>query len=118
MAAPVVHFEIMGKSGPALQQFYRDLFDWKIDSNNPLSYGLVEKAGAGIGGGVGAPQDGQPPYVTVYVEVPDPDEYLAKAARLGGQTVMPTTVIPDMVTFALFADPDGNLIGLVKAGER
>lgn len=30
-------------------------------------------------------------------------------------TIVPTTEIPDMVTFALFADPDGNVVGLVKA---
>jgi predicted enzyme related to lactoylglutathione lyase len=40
---------------------------------------------------------------------------LRKAERLGGKTVMPPTEIPNMVTFAMFADPDGNVIGLVKA---
>lgn len=118
MAAPVVHFEILGKSGPALQQFYHQLFDWKVDSDNPMNYGLVEKATGGIGGGISAPAEGQPPrLVTVYVEVPDTDAYLEKVTQLGGKTIMPTTVIPDMVTFALFADPDGNVIGLVKAGQ-
>lgn len=115
MAAPVVHFEILGKSGPALQRFYRELFDWKISSDNPVNYGLVEKAEGGIGGGVAEAQEGQPQHVTVYVAVPDTDEYLERVARLGGKTVMPTTVIPDMVTFALFADPDGNVVGLVKS---
>jgi len=27
---------------------------------------------------------------------------------------MPVTVIPDMVTFALFADPEGHVVGVVK----
>ena len=31
MANPVVHFEVLGKDGERLQQFYRDLFGWKID---------------------------------------------------------------------------------------
>ena len=26
-----MHFEIAGPDGPVLQQFYRDLFGWKID---------------------------------------------------------------------------------------
>ncbi|HUF27487.1 MAG TPA: VOC family protein [Gemmatimonadaceae bacterium] len=115
MAAPVVHFEILGKSGTRLQDFYRKLFDWKIDSDNPMKYGLVEKAGRGIAGGVGAPEDGRPGHVTVYVEVPDPDAALERVTKLGGTTIVPTTEIPDMVTFALFADPDGNVVGLVKA---
>ena len=32
MGNPVVHFEIAGPDGLVLQQFYRDLFGWKIDS--------------------------------------------------------------------------------------
>ena len=35
MGDPVVHFEIAGPDGPALQQFYRDLFGWKIDELGP-----------------------------------------------------------------------------------
>jgi predicted enzyme related to lactoylglutathione lyase len=27
---------------------------------------------------------------------------------------VPVTVIPDMVTFAQFADPEGNVVGIVK----
>jgi len=118
MGAPVVHFEIVGKSGAKLQGFYKDLFDWKIDTNNPMNYGLVQNEGRGIGGGVSAPEEGQPGYVTVYAEVPDTDAYLEKVEKLGGKTIMPTTVIPNMVTFALFADPDGNVIGLVKAEQQ
>ena len=53
--------------------------------------------------------------VNIYVEVDDPDAYLRKAEQMGGKTVMPTTEIPNMVTFAMFSDPDGNIVGLVKA---
>jgi uncharacterized protein len=115
MGAPVVHFEILAKDGKKLQNFYSKLFDWKIDSNNPINYGLVQKEEGGIGGGVAPARDGQPGYVTVYIEVPDPDEHLKKVETLGGKIVMPTTTIPGMVTFALFSDPEGNVVGLVKS---
>lgn len=118
MGAPVVHFEIMGKNGKKLQEFYSKLFDWKIDSNNPMNYGLVPKEGQGIGGGVGPTQDNQPGYVTNYIEVPDTDIALKNAERLGGKVVMPTTTIPGMVTYALFSHPEGNLVGLVKSEQR
>jgi hypothetical protein len=42
MGAPVVHFEIMGGEGSELETFYRQLFGWKINSNNPMKYGIVE----------------------------------------------------------------------------
>jgi len=114
MAAPVVHFEVIGKDGKKLQNFYSKLFDWKINADNPMNYGLVEAGKGGIGGGVGGSQPGQPGYVTFYVGVPDIKAALKKAESLGGKTVVPETEIPNMVTFGLFADPEGNHVGVVK----
>ena len=68
----------------------------------------------GIGGGIAEPPTGGAPGATFYVQVEDVKGYLDKAARLGGKVVVPETVIPDMVTFGMFADPEGNIIGLVK----
>ena len=48
MGNPVVHFEVAGKDGPALQKFYGDLFDWKIDNSNPMGYGLVDTDSGGL----------------------------------------------------------------------
>jgi hypothetical protein len=45
----------------------------------------------------------------------DPQAYLDRIERVGGKTIVPVTEIPDMVTFAQFADPEGNVVGLVKA---
>lgn len=118
MGAPVVHFEVVGKDPKKLQDFYGKLFDWKIDANNPMQYGLVAKEEAGVGGGIGAAEKGMPGHVTFYIEVKDPDEHLKKVQKLGGKVIVPTTVIPDMVTFALFADPEGNMVGLVKEEKR
>jgi hypothetical protein len=33
---------------------------------------------------------------------------------LGGKTIQPPTSVPGGVTFALFADPEGHVVGLVK----
>jgi predicted enzyme related to lactoylglutathione lyase len=121
MALPVVWFEIIGKDGKKLQDFYRKLFEWEINADNPMNYGMIEAAGNGtdagkgsIGGGIAGAQPGMPSYVTIYVQVSDPDAYLRRVEQMGGKVVMPTTEIPNMVTFALFSDPDGNMVGLVK----
>ena len=113
MANPVVHFEIMGRDAAKTQQYYRDLFGWEINADNPMQYGVIAPGDGGIGGGVGATPMGQP-IVTVYVQAPDPQAALDKAVELGGQQVMPVTEVPGMVTFALFSDPDGNVVGIVK----
>ena len=115
MPNPVVHWEIQSNQAAELQEYYSKLFGWKISTDNPIGYGLVEtrpEGAVGINGGIG-PTSG-PNQVTFFVEVDDLDAYLKKAEGLGGKTVVPVTTIPDMVTFALFSDPEGNVVGIVK----
>jgi predicted enzyme related to lactoylglutathione lyase len=116
MGAPVVHWEIIGRDANQLHSFYSELFDWKINSDNPMSYGLVEAQREGtIGGGIGQADEGQTGHVTFYVEVENPEEYLKRVEKLGGKVIVPVTEVPNMVTFALFADPEGHMVGLVKS---
>lgn len=115
MGAAVTHFEINARDARRQQEFYGTLFDWKIDTNNPLQYGMVDTGlKIGIGGGVGQASDQTPACVTFYVQVEDVQAYLDRALRLGGKVILPFTEIPNMVTLAMFADPEGNVIGLVK----
>ena len=116
MGAPVVHFEIMGGEGSELESFYRDLFGWKINSSNPMKYGVVETGAGpgGINGGVGPAHDGSR-RVSVYVQVEDLQATLERAERLGGKTVLPPTEVPGGPKLAMFADPAGNVTGLFLA---
>jgi predicted enzyme related to lactoylglutathione lyase len=114
MGAPVVHFEIIGGEGNQLEKFYSELFGWKINSNNPLNYGLVDTGGepAGINGGVSANQEGVK-RVSVYAQVDDLQATLDKAEKLGGKTILSPTEVPGGPKLALFADPAGNVTGLI-----
>src|SRR2546423_15615573 len=112
MPNPVVHFEIVGQDAAKLQQFYGDLFGWKINADNPMNYGIVDNGGEGINGGIGPAQSGQG-HVTVYAAVDDPQAFLDKVEQLGGKTVVGVTQIPNMGTFALVPDPEGHTAGLV-----
>ena len=114
MGQPVVHFEVVGKDGDKLQKYYSELFGWEINSDNPMNYGMVEKEGEGIGGGVGQGPDGYGGHVTFYVAVPDVEAALAKAESLGGTRVMGPENIMDMVVLGQFKDPEGHVIGVVK----
>jgi predicted enzyme related to lactoylglutathione lyase len=115
VAYPVTHFEINAQDAPATQKFYRDLFGWGIDANNPENYGMIDtkNKGTGINGGIGASRHGKS-WVTFYVETDDPAATLAKAERLGGSRVMEPMDAGGNVIYALFADPEGNVIGLAK----
>jgi predicted enzyme related to lactoylglutathione lyase len=113
MAHPVIHFEVLGADAAGLQSFYSAAFDWSIDANNPMNYGMVAAGEGGIGGGVGPSMDGAS-MVTFYVQVDDLQAALDRIAELGGSTVMPPMDVPGGPSIALFTDPAGNKIGLVK----
>lgn len=124
MGAPVVHFEVIGRDGKALNAFYSGLFDWKIDSDNAMGYGMVPREGntapdgAGIGGGIMGAAPGMedyPGHVTFYVQVPDVEAALAKAESLGGTRRMGPEQVPDGPVLGQFVDPEGHLIGVVEA---
>lgn len=113
MPNPVVHFEITGENGKALQGFYSQLFDWRIDANNPMDYGMVDtQSNEGIPGGIG-PSPG-PNQVTFYVQVADLQATLDAVERLGGKTLMGPDEVPGGPKIAQFADPEGNVIGLIQ----
>lgn len=114
-ARPVVHFEIHGRDPARLREFYAALFGWKMNSELPIEYTLIEAGEggpeAGVGGGIARSEQ---PLVTIYVQVADPDETLAMAERMGGRTVQKPMDVPGGPTVAQLQDPEGNLIGLVK----
>jgi predicted enzyme related to lactoylglutathione lyase len=113
MASHVIHVEVVGKDGQALQRFYSDVFGWSLDTNNPGSYGMLRQEGEAITGGFGASNDGGPGHVTFYVHTDDPKATLARVEKLGGRVLMPLTEVAPETTIALFADPEGHIVGLM-----
>jgi uncharacterized protein len=109
MAYPVVHFEVSGSDAVGLQSFYRDAFEWSIDADNPMSYGMVAAVEGGIAGGVSPSMDGTSS-VTFYIQVDD----LQAALDRVGTTVLPPMDVPGGPSIAMFSDPAGNRIGLAK----
>jgi uncharacterized protein len=56
--------------------------------------------------------EGRPSWVTFYVGVDDLEKHLARAEELGGRRVMGPTDVGGTGAFAMFADPDGNVLGM------
>ena len=115
MGNPVVHFEIGGPDDGPLLRFYGELFGWKLTTvpGDGIFYTTVDtQGGAGVNGGIGKSGTGEP-WSTFYVAVDDLRAKLDKAESLGAKTVLPVTEIPGMLSFAMFDDPDGLLVGLV-----
>ena len=115
MTRPVVLFQIWAKDADRQREFYREIFGWKIDEPNPMGISMIEHGiggpPEGVGGSIMAQAEAR---VLVYVQVLDPAETLAKVETLGGRRVMEPFDVPGGPTVAQMADPEGNVIGLVK----
>ena len=115
MANAVVHFELGAADDGPLVAFYSELFGWELRDSSSGGYTLIDThGGRGINGGIGRSRTGEP-WSTFYVETDDLQAMLARANLLGGTTVMPATDFGGRVAIAMFTDPDGLLVGLVRA---
>ena len=115
MGNPVVHFEIMGADGEALERFYGGLFGWRIEPVEETRGGYriaYTEAGTGIDGGIGA-FPGAPSYVTFYVEVEDLEAAVERAVALGGSVLAPPREVTAGVRAAIVRDPEEHIVGLI-----
>ena len=117
MGNPIVHFEIRSEDPNVTRAFYADLFGWTYPPGGFPEYTYVDSgvpAGT-IPGGI-SPTQGGKPMVTVFAGVADVPTALEKAVALGATIVQPATKAPG-VTFGLFADPQGHVVGIASNDE-
>jgi predicted enzyme related to lactoylglutathione lyase len=117
MGNPIVHFEIRSTDPVAGRVFYGELFGWAFNDAPPGhvdGYGYIDSQNdrTTIHGGMSSLQGGNP-MVTVYAEVDDIHAALAKAVELGATIVQEPYDVPN-VTIGLFADPQGNVVGVAQ----
>jgi predicted enzyme related to lactoylglutathione lyase len=111
MANPVVHFEIRSPDPDASREFYGQVFGWTFPDGGMPGYTYVETGTEGaLPGGI-SPLQGGDQLVTFFVGVSDVAAALDAAVARGGRVVQPATAVPG-VTFGLFADPQGQVVGV------
>jgi predicted enzyme related to lactoylglutathione lyase len=106
MSAPIVFFDIAGPDAERLKSFYANVFGWAIDAMQAID-------GKSTGGLPGTLRQ-DPAEKILYLGTQDIDATLKDIVAAGGSVDMPRTVIPGVVTLALFKDPAGNRMGLVE----
>jgi predicted enzyme related to lactoylglutathione lyase len=124
-AEAVDWFEVMGSDAARTQDFYAELFGWKLDRSGLPDYAVVDATGTGRGiwGGIGGGVDAT--WTIVYAGVSDVDQALRRAEELGGSRVAAPGVTAlknaartalygsaDDVNMAVFRDPAGNVFGV------
>lgn len=111
-ARPVVHWEIRARDPELMKSFYARMFNWDIGE------GFVMTISPGFGGPEPGPAGHILPAersgVSLYVQVRDLGESMARAAELGGRVTMEAFDVPGGPTIAGIEDPEGNPVVLVQ----
>lgn len=110
----IVHVELSSTHLAQSQTFYRALFGWQ---SQPMGadYVVLSPPSGPTGGLTPVGGSVRPGDVVIYVSTDDIPATLARVKALGGRVVQPETEIPGVGWYALFHDPSGNLVGLLKA---
>ncbi len=115
----VVHFEIPADDVERARKFYAGLFGWKIEKFSgptPMEYWEITTGAAegsmGLRGGGMMKRQAPEQLITIYINVPSVDDYVAKVTELGGRVCFPKTAIPEMGYFAVCLDPENNGFGI------
>jgi predicted enzyme related to lactoylglutathione lyase len=101
--------------------FYGALHGWTAREVMPGAYWYFERDGSAVAG-LSMLNDeqraaGMPPAWSMYVDVPDAGEAVARAQALGGAVTLPPMAIPGAGTMAAVADPQGGVTLLWQAGD-
>ncbi len=110
MNHPVVHFQI-GCKEQGGHQLVQCSALVAID-RGPMG-AIQTGSGEGIQGHIAALGHEPHQFTHFYVQTDDVAQTLAQIEGLGGKTIVPPVAIPTG-TFAWFADPEGNVVGLWK----
>lgn len=110
----ITHIDIPVADNGRASAFYGTLFGWQIAEMPGFEgYPMWQAPNKVSGGGLAPRSEGftQP---RSYVEVDSIDATLAQAVELGGRVAMGKEQIDATSWWAVFEDPDGNMIGLFE----
>jgi predicted enzyme related to lactoylglutathione lyase len=112
MAAPaIVHIEFKSSDFARTAAFYAKLFDWRTEQNASASYMKLDSTDGPSGGWVRADLV-QSPGPIAYLLVDDLPAKLDAVERAGGRVLVRSLPFAGGGEIGLFADPDGNVLGL------
>ncbi len=109
---PIIHIELSARDLKETSEFYKDVFDWKIEQLKSMDYATFEAEGGPPGGFNPVSSEYPAGTVIVYIYTDDIESDLKKIVDKGGSIVSHKTEIPGTGWFGMFKDPTGNLMGL------
>ncbi|WP_286219442.1 VOC family protein [Paraoerskovia sediminicola] len=110
----ITHIDIPVADMDGATRFYGGLFGWEIAEVPGFEGYPMWGAPNGVSGGGLAPRSEGFTQPRSYVEVDSIDDTLAKVTELGGAVQMAKSEITPTSWWAVFTDPDGNVVGLFE----
>jgi predicted enzyme related to lactoylglutathione lyase len=107
----VCHWEFQTTNPDKAIKFYEGLFGWKLDYMKEMNYVMIETPER-PGGGISVVDKIESGGTVIYILVEDIEAKLKHAEKLGGKIVTPKCPIPNMGFYGVFADSEGNKMGL------
>lgn len=111
MSVPIVHIEFKSANFARTSAFYARVFDWQMQQNASASYMKLDSSDGPSGGWVRADLV-QAPGPVAYLVVDDLAGKLDEIEKAGGRVLVRSLPFAGGGEVALFADPDGNVLGL------
>jgi predicted enzyme related to lactoylglutathione lyase len=113
MANTVCHVELDTTDLARAQNFYAGIFDWTFRqfTDNMLTIGCGDSHVGGLML-VESVEAGKSP--SIWIQVDDIDQTIAKAQAQGGAVVTEKGPVPHVGWSAQFSDLDGNSVGIVQ----
>jgi predicted enzyme related to lactoylglutathione lyase len=115
MPAPIAHLEFRSFDFTRTSAFYAKVFDWQTQLNASSTYMKLdgpEGAGDGPSAGWVRAEVSQAPGPLAYIVVDDLAATLAEVESAGGRILAAKLPFAGGGEIALFADPDGNVVGI------
>lgn len=114
MSASLCHFEFMSNDPDKCRSFYAKVFGWEFDDASMPDYTMIKTPQEPGGGLMKRPDEAPAPMLNVYFLVDDIEATLANVSQAGGSVLVPKTPIPDVGSYAMFADAEGICVGLFQ----
>ena len=120
-ANPVLFWELASNDQEASVEFFRGVFDWKIEYNERIEFYQVSTGGGSgdVDGYIFSLTRAKLPFVTVYIQVDDIEAKVKLVEEKGGLVVLPPTVtVPGGPRICLFNDPSGVTFAMIELVEE
>ena len=118
---PVVFWELASHDMEKTVEFFREVFDWKIEFSDRLGFYIIPEITSlenAIDGAVFTLKRAKLPFQTIYIKVNDIEAKAKLIPKKGGFIIDEPSEIPDGSKICLFNEPSGVTFAMLELKSR